>query len=420
MLSLCPFLLLLLTFILRSKYLLPLKLYFFVWTIFLGFYDCDRLFFKYQFQISSQASNAIIISLICFFLGGIVAVLLKKKDSKIIKHEFINYDKLYKITLFLVAIFSIVFIFKMISQFAAFGNPFENLSKTRIMYVKSLDSYNSTFVDFLVTLFGYITSLNIGVLIGQEKPTKKNLFLACLIMSMIFIIDLSRAGRSWFFATFILMMSGYMSQLMTRNGTRKIETKKIMKIVFVIAAVFIIIAIPLVLRSEGHYEDVVDIITMSTSEYIVGDIVSFSYFIDNKLPSDLPGYYTFGGIYRIADDILRNIGVNVFTTFSSENYLAVVNEKGYFNTSIDLAFYYADFGFIGIYIIKFIIGFLSVYYLVILGKKNSSLTLFLLSILLAMSLFSIRGIFSEGRYFWIMLLFVGIQAKYINNTIRIK
>jgi oligosaccharide repeat unit polymerase len=293
-----------------------------------------------------------------------------------------------------------------------YGNPITNLPQIRADFSRGLITY-PFYLSFIPMLFGYILALNLGVLAVLERGIRAKLFVLVLLFAMS-LMDLSIGTRIWSFNLFLFLISAV---LVTYNVVlgRRIALKQLVIVLGCIVLFAVFITIPLYLRSDGKYSFNKCLILLA-SGYVVGDISSTGYFVEHPMPKDLPGYYTFGGLLKLVDDVLKPLGAGFLSPKDPMNYVADVGPMWGWNTSTDLAYYYSDFGAIGAIIPPYLLGFLSSYFFLKAITYKRILDIQLLAVTFSMILLSPRGIHSEGRFFWILLVVLFVQQRVLNRV----
>ncbi|OGF50364.1 MAG: hypothetical protein A2231_02400 [Candidatus Firestonebacteria bacterium RIFOXYA2_FULL_40_8] len=393
-----------------KKILNPSLIFFIVWFVDFIFYQIDQSYYGYFTPISTRAQIIFIVSAIFFLIGTFT---VKRTNGLINNVENVINDLqlnlLYKICKFIMPVFIISIIAKCVIFVKRYGNPFQSMILIRDEYVQGV--FNFPFhLDFIINVCGYLLVLNL-VIIYMLKKNKKILLFIVIAFLGVFINDFTVAGRGWTLVWFFMLIGVI---FMTYNVVNiKFKLRHITVPTFLAAIFTVMIYIIFGLRSQKSDVSFYGMVVLNTFQYFVCNISSYGYFVSNPLPSGVFGYYTFGGLYKIFDDIINSIfSMHIYPTYDSYYYYANISD-GPVNSSIHLSFFYADFGIAGVILISFLWGLLASYLFYKLIYRKRIIDIQLAAIAISTILFSVRGIYGEGRFFWMLILLVFIQHKYI-------
>jgi len=385
----------------------PALVFLAVWFIVFFLYEIDQIFFGFFKPISSYAEILFSAGFMFFFLGSLSAAINKDIPRKIPPNITNNHLRfIYRTTKILILIFLTSFSWKGIILFQRYSNPFANLYQIRYDYVRGLLEF-PFHLDFIVTFTGYLIVLNLGILIVLRKSRKIKI-LTLLAILVVFFSDASVAGRGWSINIFFFLIS---TILVTYNVVleKEIKLKQCLGIITsgILLALLMTTIFSLRAKTPVNFGRS---LTVDTFQYAVGNISSTGYFMENPLPTGPFGYNTFGGLLKLANDVSKAVFEKSFLTSKDpQRYYADISDLGPFNTSSHFALYYADFGAIGIIIISYLLGFISSYLFLKAVFYKRIIDIQLSAITFAMILFSVRGIYSNARFFWVLILSVVLQ-----------
>lgn len=384
----------------------PLLVLAIVWTIAFGFYDLDQRLFRFFRPINAMTSLLFCLSFVSFLVGSVIVVLKHVPSGNTpLGVNSAQLVLLRRITELLIPILCVSLAVKYLLLFQRYGNPFLHLFDIRRDYVTGELKFPFR-LDFLSTFTGYWVVLNLGVLAVFQRGFRVKIWIA-LAVFLVLLADASVAGRGWSLNLFLFLTS---TVLVAYNVVlnRRIKARHYAVLLGGMIAFASLITVIFCFRAKAR-EDFFESLTVDTFQYTVGNISSTGYFVEHPLPTGPRGYYTFGGLLRLADDVFGLFGMSFLEAKESSSYYADILDFGVFNTSTHLAFYYADYGTAGVLVISFVLGFISTYLYVKASLKKRILDIQLSAITFAMLLFSIRGIYSEGRFFWILIFAVFVQ-----------
>ena len=317
-----------------------------------------------------------------------------------------------KIVYVSLVIITLAVVYKYFLIILIFGNPFDNIIAIRLDYVSGkLDySWSNSIAFFMSSLL----MLNIGFLLGIGFEVKKRVFIFAILMLV--ANDVTIGGANWTFSSLVLLFCVW-AATKERLGQFKMSVKTFGKIAFVLGISTTIILTLLYFRSEGGIGG--DASFFDTILYYAGgDIATFGYFINNPYPSVPPGRHTLGGLYKLIDSIFSIFGADFLGPQDNELFVADIGQRS--NTSIHFSHYYSDFGFGGIVVFIFLLGLLSMLAMKFYQRRFNLLRTQYFGLILFVCIISIRSVPTEGKYFWILLIFLPFLYKVVDIFEKIK
>ncbi|MDX1901533.1 MAG: hypothetical protein SFW66_05965 [Gammaproteobacteria bacterium] len=153
--------------------------------------------------------------------------------------------------------------------------------------------------------------------------------------------------------------------------------------------------------------------------YIVGPIPSYSYFLNYPWPSHYWGMWTFYGLYNGINELAVFIlHAPLFDRLKTPTFYAPVTRQGPYNSTNYLTYIHSDFGFSGILLISFFVGLISGYFFMQAIKFKKMIDIQITTLILAGLILSIRGMISNGPYFWFLLFLMTFQWLFLKSKIN--
>jgi oligosaccharide repeat unit polymerase len=301
-------------------------------------------------------------------------------------------------------------IYKYYLLILTYGNPLSAIISIRLDYLSGKLDYG--LFNQIAFLGSFILVLNLALILAIDRKKVSQVYLFASFLLLI-TNDLSIGGVNWTFSNISLLT---LTWLITRAKLGKLKlsfnflTKNFKRIrkLLVRGSIFIFLVFSMLyFRSQGSIGKSIGFFD-TFLYYSGGNIATFQYFYDNPYLSDPPGRFTFGGIYRIFDFfqggsfLPENINPNNMIAFISEN----TEYTSTSNTSIHFTTYYADFGIFGTVILSFLLGFVSMWMMSNYLKSFSLIRVQYFSLALFNCFMSIRGVPTEGIYFFILIILI--------------
>lgn len=383
-----------------GKWLNPITALFFPHILLLISYQLALNARMFGLELSTKAW-VLLSSAYCSYAVGVVAVCLISVGPAQIKSrqlfDLVEVKQFYKTTIFLLGILFVGVALKYFKILSTYGNPISNIIQIRSDYVADVLKFglaNST--SFFSSL---LIMINLGILIGSGKAKVRWLVSSSIALAI--LNDFTTGGAYWSFLGFCML---FISLYVTRGVSAGLKEKKGNPCsVFALAIIPVVMALLLFFRTGGKYgteESIYDLFVT----YMGGNIASFGYFIEDPGPisSGLSGSHVFGGLYGLANRSLSLFNVGFLPISDPDNGWANIGIP--WNTSIHFAYYYADFGRIGLFLISGAVGLLAGAVYIKMVHKPSLLRIQYCAVVFYMVLVSVRCVPSEGQYFWILLV----------------
>ncbi len=356
-----------------------------------------------SFELGSKATLLLAAGYFAFVLG-VIAIALpyarKRKLAVMNPRELRLADKLTRLSVFILFVAVAV---KYLIIVKNYGNPVANIIAIRLDYVAGVLDYS--FANSVAFVMSSFLMLNLGILMGAGVENRRYL----LIFSLILIIlnDVTIGGANWTFSNLCLFLCAW-GVTKERLVGLKISWKGVQRGSIVVGAATTLVFALLAFRTEGSVGSEVSFSDVLLY-YAGGDIATFGYFLEYPFPSILPGSYTFGGLYGLLDPLFSLFGRPLMSRFDPELFVADIGVR--FNTSIHLSYYYSDFGEAGVVILSLVLGLLGMWAMVQYRQRFTLIRVQYFALLLFVIVMSIRGVPTEGKYFWILLMILPLLRR---------
>jgi oligosaccharide repeat unit polymerase len=362
-------------------------------------------------ELSDSAWWALVGGYACYAIGVAAAAATdpQRATKKRKPFELAEFDRFQKTTIFLLAVLLLSVLSKYYQILTTYGNPIANIIQIRKDYVNDVLSFG--LANSISFFSSFLLMMNLGVILGLRKPRVKGLLVATITLVM--LNDFSTGSAYWtFLALCMLFISRYVTAMVSAQpGIRKRKPASAMSLLIIPLAMGLL----LFLRSEGKYGVEVSFYELFTT-YMGGNIASFGYFLDNPFPSVPSGRHVFGGAYGLLNGVLSMFGTSILPPNESADYWADIGLP--WNTSIHFAYYFADFGGLGMLVSSAALGFIVSFACGCLLRKPGLLRIQYCVIALYMVVVSIRNVPTEGQYFWLLLLVVPLMNAYNRSRHR--
>lgn len=411
----------------RKQLFNPLFVFFGIWLLALGLFEFNAKLNLFAVSISDKSILLMTLGFTAFFLGGVtVSLAFRDTPDATVKTDIAlpNRDigNLYKITAFALLMLILGVFWRFSDVIAVFGNPFSNLGAVR--QTGHSGAFELATPARILTLFGYLAAINVGVLIVLKK-SRLNFLLVIAILVLFYLNDITLGARGSTVNAAILLISAFLITKTVSPGGLKMTN--LAQGVAIFAIGLGLITSILVLRSDREisYQE-----RLKTDNYIylVGTLPATSSFFDDPWPSTLPGQWTFAGLYQAADLVVKNgIDVPIIQPGTYQSSYAPILYFGPFNSSTFFTYLYSDFRETGLMFLSFMLGLISVFTFLIALNKKRLIDIHCAALMMFVIVFTIRGIPTNGIMFWTTLALVIAQfhilrAAYIprNQPNRIK
>jgi len=398
---------------LYKRFFNPALVFFGLWSVVFLLYELDQVFWDFFRPINEAAELLFVLSFVFFFLGCVMGAVPARvpiaKQTTRIKDADLRF--LYHVVLVLMPLFVASIVWKYLILVRRYGNPFANLYQIRWDYVRGLLT-PPLHLDFISTFTAYLIMLDLGILVVLHRNRKFKIWIVFVFL-MVFLTDASVGGRGWSFNLFLFLVSVV---FLTYNAALGNSVKAKHPLIIATSAVLFACMINVIYYLRAR--DPISFgrgLTVDTFQYIVADISSTGYFVEHPFPTGPFGLHTFGGLLQLANDLAGLFGKGFLEPQNTELYYADISSVLLVNTSTHLAYYYADFGTPGVIIISYVLGFISSFLFLKASCKRRIVDVQLAAIVFATLLFSIRGIHSEGRFFWILIVAVVLQHYLLSH-----
>jgi len=381
-----------------------------IWLANFSFYALEGRFDMFHYELTPYAQWLFIASFITFFLGMLIVPMAppgtKNKKSMAISDGQISF--LYRTAKYLLVFYAFAVGFKYVILVAKYGNPFASLSQVRY------DAWNKIIIYpeylYLLTLPAYLMVLNLGILLALKK-SKKVILLVAAALALAFLNDCTIGMRGGMTNFSLLLACSYFMTYVSLG--KKVTLKHVAELSLLAVGLLLVLTAMLYMRTDKSVSFGSRFVK-DTYLYFVGTIPACGYFFEHPWGSSAPAIWTFGGIYKAADVLLGAAGIPYSPT-GLETHYAAITRVGPFNCSSHLTYYYSDFGEIGVIIVPYLLGFISSYLFLKALYYKRILHIQLASLLLATLIFSVRGIYTNGVFFWVVVILVVAQHLFFKH-----
>jgi len=174
----------------------------------------------------------------------------------------------------------------------------------------------------------------------------------------------------------------------------------------------------LYLRSDGTVT-FVERLLVDNYIYTVGPVPALTHYLENPWPRDVPGQWTFAGIYQAADTLLGLVGSGrILTPETFQTYYAPITDLGPFNVASHVVYFYSDLGAVGVVLFSSVMGLVTGYAFIRALRTKRVSDIQTASLLMFLQIFSVRGVVTNGVMFWVCLVFVAVQHMTLAHRIH--
>lgn len=388
----------------------PLTVFFGIWTLTLILFKLDIYFKIFTSGLTLNAQYVMATSFILFFLGAVTVALYTKKREidKLVSINIKQLDLLTTTSALVLLVFFIAVIIKYLILIPRYGNPFVNIESIRIDFFDG--SLIFPFYLSVVTTFGYLAILNLGIL-AVFKRNKSTLLMILFAFVLVFLNDSTTGMRGGLLNYIVLFLSGVMLSIIVRNI--KIGIRHMFYLIC--ACIFFLMTMSIIFfyRSGGDVS-YLEGLYKHNYIYLTSIVPTYSYFLDNPMPSNSFGIRTFQGLYEMLNMSLKPFDYILFAEADFKTFYAQNIIGNYpFNTAPYLTYLHSDFGLPGLLVSSYLMGLFStfLYFKMIVAKRIIDIQFAVIAI--AILIMSVRGIYVSGKSFWIMVGLVFLQHMFL-------
>lgn len=443
----------------KAGFFNPISIFFAVWLLNLIGYEADGYLQYFCYRLSTKADVWLTLTFVFFFLGAWLAVWLRPKKSRMSELTQYSFNRLRYSTLFFLSLF----IFAVLYKYSLLAQHYHGLIGHLGQIKEDIfnHKFHFPFVLYFFTLPEYLVGINLGILTVLNR--QKFAILLSILALVLAYCNASFSGmRGGFLNYFLLYFSGVGFAFV---ATHKIKMRHYLYLLSILVSLFLLLGISLYVRSSyphnadkimknyvtsienqtikqeqllyKNYRDPVFIkgftclleewqpkepIRSSMAEtlyvhnfvYFVGPLPAYGYFLEYPWESEYWGKWTFYGIYSAVKEVWHALHLpDILIHLNEKAYYAPII-VGPFNSTNYLTYIFSDFGFAGLIILPFIFGFIANRcFLRVIDTKKINYMQFT-SILCAGLIMSIRGLITNGVYFWVTIALIIWQNRYIN------
>jgi len=387
----------------------PIFVFFGVWSVNLLIFEFDSYVKYFPLTLGRFADVWLAVSLVCFFLGSLFALFIMKKKTALLSVSSIelssfNREIVWYISLILFILFFVVVMYKYSILYQFYGNPF-----TQLQYIRGETNAGLFALPFYLNFFtlpAYLLITNLGVLVVLDK-NKKVLFLSGLTLVLSCLNAMSVGMRGGFLNSLLLFFCSVVT-------TYIVVGKKVNIRHYIYVGVFILLTIVLFsmwLCWRSH-ETFLASLFEHNYVYLVGPFLAYGYFLSKPWPVFYWGEWTFRGIYQLLNSLASFMGYTIFPGLNTKSYYAPIIDIDHpFNTTNYLTYLFSDFGYGGMVVGPFLLGFVSNYLFcrVILYRKLIDIQL--MAYIWFTLILTFRGVSTNGVYFWVLICLIILQWR---------
>lgn len=384
----------------------PLIAFFGIWMLNLALYEVDNWLQVFNVRLSDFADSMLSLSLICVFLGtciGIMAGLFGTReeclevDSRVL-------DRMQGTAVLLFVVFVVGVAWRYAVTVSTYGLLLENLPEIR--EGTHLGDLSVPTASRLMTLAGYMVILNLAV-VSVLRPRLVFLLLIVAAVSLNFVSDLTVGARGSTFNAVLLMMTTVLIALRARHGRTRVS--HILAGASIGFTAVLLMTAMLYLRSDKTLT-FVERFLIDNYVYAVGPVPALTYYLEAPWPSDVPGQWTFAGIYQAVDGLLGIVGGGrILTPETFQTYYAPITDIGPFNVASHVVYFYSDLGEVGVALFSGVMGLVAGYTFVRAVRVKRITEIQIAGLLMFLVIFSVRGVVTNGIMFWVCLAFITVQ-----------
>ena len=485
----------------------PMNIFFGVWFANLAFYDFDRFLGYFFYHMTPNADKWLSYSLVSFFFGSVVILLISKKRA-LCQTPVPTSDlkQMWHITLPLFFLFIIAVAWKYLILIKHYDGVFCSLAEIR--QDANSEKFKFPFFLYFLTLPAYFVTINLGILTVLKK-SKIALLLGLITLALAYLNSTFVGMRGGFVNVFLLFITSIMTSLF---ATKQIKIRHYIFICLIAIILLFILSLSIYLRSfnsdcpvsekmkilntkkssatlfnttataipknpkdsavlEGHTNNPsVKFLSCPVSEkmkipntktssatlfnttatampknlkdsavleghtnnpsvkfssaffyhsyiYFVGTLPAYSYFLEHPWESTYWGTWTFYGVYKALEPLTLKFSPsnNFAKNINVQTAYAPITNEGPFNSSNYLTYIFSDFGFWGLIFTPFLLGLIAnfVFFRIIFHSREIVYFQFM-SLIFTGLILSIRGLITNGVYFWVLMCLFIFQYYYVS------
>lgn len=399
----------------------PLIAFFGVWLVPLAAYEFnfafDTFFYPYA-RLSESADLLMSAGFLCFFLGAVAGLSPFKQShpARLPDISEVQIDKLYTATKWLYPLFTAGVVWKYTIVISLYGSLFGALGQVRVG--ANTGEFGIPLLARLMTLLGYLVVLNLGIIIILRPRPKIGLLL--LGAFALFFVDSSTSGsRGSIFNSILLVLSAIFLTIALKTGA--VGVRRLFSAFGLGVAGIVLITPILYIRGLGDVQSIsfLERLLGDNYLYLVGPIPAYSFFLDHPWLTNLPGQWTFAGIYQLIDSVTSPVfGATVLSPGTFQTYFAPITFVGPFNTATYQTYVHSDFGVWGVLGISAVMGIIAAYTFVRAMQWGRIADVQVAALMMAMVILSIRGMMSNGMMFYITLVLIALQSRLMSRGSR--
>lgn len=347
----------------------PSSLFYIFWII--SIFSTIYLLDIYKLKINLLFGLIVIVGLFSFFLGAnCIKSVRINRQVETLNNDFLEIRNKYFVNIFIIVLISIL-------GYVAISYNFSQLGLVAINEIsessEAMNNYRLAYLDGEIESPFYIRQINRFLVImayfsvfdlARKIIFKKNIiniYINILIILISFINIILQASRTQIVYILIAFFI-YINVFYIRKNRKVISVKRNI-IIFIMGIVLLLFfgLMGVMMERPGQEEPF-----MVVCRYFATGIMGLNYASGTEqfYPSVLFGEATFGGIWRCINDYIVNINYDYYQDFNFYNGYSLGN------TYTGLYKYYSDFGFWGISILPFILGWIfSNFYNKIINKN---------------------------------------------------
>lgn len=381
----------------------PLGLYAAAWAALVALYLIQGVLGFDFIAVRPWAWFIVIVSTVAFSLGSLVGTGLSFSSARESRESQLDLshlpDRLPPILYLFVALGVLAIAIKwsiLLDMYGSVPNAIANVGALRARAVRGEFSY--PVVTRILVLFLYPPLLFATVLIRKRR---RYVAVVLGLLFLLFLDDLSIAARGHTAFGFSLVAIGYLlTVLVDPKGSIR---ESVGKVIGATTVALVGMNIILVIRTnfDGGPAATVLAIARLIYRYAVGPLPAFSWVLPEGSLSGYPGAYTFGGLFRMFNQLT---GVALGTQFFPRPPKPTAQIPLGFNSYPHLWALYSDFGFVGMGLLLCGLGVVSAYAYSRLLDSPTLLTHVATALLLVLIVWTPRDVTTFWVSYWVLLI----------------
>jgi oligosaccharide repeat unit polymerase len=392
----------------RGELFNPMIIFFSVWSVALFLFQFNEYLQYFYYPLTDPAKVLMIVSFASFLLACVTFSLYPRvaRGTDTMRVPDRDISRIVSVTKGVLLLFSLAVLIKYVILFRRYGNPFPVLDSVRNDFFAGELQYPAVLT--ILTTFGYIAILNASVLVIFHR-SKRTILLTIWAFMLFWLNDSTTAMRGSFFNASLLFL-GVMMITNSAKG-RKSGMLAMCKFGALLLSFVALLSVIFYFRSGGDVT-YIEGFTVHNYKYIVGDIPAYSYVVEHPLPSRVFGQETLLGLYQLLDIPLSALGSPLLDEAANKSVYVKIGPYP-FNSYAYLAYFYSDFGDIGVAVCSFLMGAISTILFARALRKKRIVDIQFAAIAMVSLIHTYRGMYTNGRSFWIMLLLVIFQHVWL-------